>query len=82
MFQPRFARLKDTFEGTEIKTEEGDLGDDLDNIGDEVEINVLIETNRTCEKRFILLLILHNGWEKSFSGAKFNFSALSPSAPH
>ena len=53
LFQPRYARLGDAFEDTDIKTEEGDLGDDLDNIGDEVEINVLIETNRTCEKRFI-----------------------------
>ena len=40
LFQPRFARLNDTFEGTEIKTEVGDLDDDLDDIGDEVKINV------------------------------------------
>ena len=37
MFQPRFAGLDDTFDdGTEIETESGDL----DDIGEEVEINV------------------------------------------
>ena len=77
MFQPRCARLKDTFEGTEIKTEEGDLDDDLDNIGDEVKINVLIETNRSCEKDFITL-ILHNRWEKYVSKSKVQL--LSPAA--
>ena len=40
LFQPRFARLNDTFEGAEIETEVGDLDDDLDDIGDEVKINV------------------------------------------
>ena len=73
VYKPRYARLVDAFEDTDIKTDEGDLGDNLDNVGDEDEINALIETNPTCEKRFILLLIPHNGWQKSFSGAKIHF---------
>ena len=37
MFQPRFAGLDDTFDdGAEIETEMGDL----DDIGEEIEINV------------------------------------------
>ena len=78
LYKPRYARLVDAFEDTDIKTDEGDLGDNLDNVGDEDEINALIETNPTCEKRFILLLIPHNGWQKSFSGAKIQL--LSPVA--
>ena len=55
MYEPRYARLVDAFEVTDIETDEGDIGDDLDNVGDEDEIIALIETNPNCEKRFILL---------------------------
>ena len=55
MYEPRYARLVDAFEDTDIKTDEGDLGDNLDNVGDEDEIIALIEKNPNCEKRFILL---------------------------
>ena len=78
MYEPRYARLVDAFEDTDIETDEGDIDDNLDNVGDEDEINALIETNPNCEKRFILLLIPHNGWQKSFSGAKIQL--LSPVA--
>ena len=54
LFQPWYTRLGDAFEGTDVKTDEGDIGDNLDNVGDEDEIIALIETNPNCEKRFIL----------------------------
>ena len=73
MFQPWYTRLGDAFEGTDVKTDEGDIGDNLDNVGDEDEIIALIETNPNYEKDLFCFLISHNGWQKSISGAKIHF---------
>ena len=54
------------------------MGDNLDNAVDEDDINALIETNPNVKKVLFLLLIPHNGWQKSFSGSKN--SLLSPIA--
>ena len=50
MFQPRYAGLGDAFEDTDIETDEGDIGDNLDNAVDEDDINALIETNPNVKK--------------------------------
>ena len=50
LFQPRYAGLRDAFEDTDIETDEGDIGDNLDNAVDEDDINALIETNPNVKK--------------------------------
>ena len=55
LFQPWYTRLGDAFDGSDVKTDEGDIDDNLDDVEDEDEIIALIETNPNYEKRFILL---------------------------
>ena len=40
LFQPRYTGLGDAFEDTDIETDEGDIGDNLDNAVDEDDIKL------------------------------------------
>ena len=53
MFQPWYTRLGDAFDGSDVKTDEGDMVDNSDDFEDEDDINAVIETNPNHEKRFI-----------------------------
>ena len=70
LFQPWYTRLGDAFDGSDVKTAEGDKDDNLDDDEDEDEIIALIETNPIMKKVYFCFLISHNGWQKSISGAK------------
>ena len=57
LFQPWYTRLGDAFDGSDVKTAEGDKDDNLDDDEDEDEIIALIETNPIMKKGLFLLLI-------------------------
>ena len=52
LFQPRYTGLEDALGDIDIETDEGDIGDNLDNAVDEDDINALIETNSNVKKKF------------------------------
>ena len=65
MFQPRFAGLDDTFDDdAEIETEMGDLND----IGEEIEINV--NGNASVYENQFFIQIFHKLMGKDVSGSK------------
>ena len=57
LFQPWYTRLGDAFDGSDVKTAEGDKDDNLDDDEDENEIIALIEMNPIMKKGLFLLLI-------------------------
>ena len=53
VFQPWHIRLGDAIDGSDVKTDEGDMVDNSDDFEDEDDINAVIEMNPNNEKRFI-----------------------------
>ena len=55
MFQPRDARLDDAFDNINIKTNEGEIDDGFDYVGEEVGINVIMKTNRFVKDIYLVV---------------------------